>query len=51
MNGYNSMEEQMARKNNTLCPVCLKKLKLNVKFDTRKRFEKLLKAATELGFD
>lgn len=51
MNGYNSMEEQMARKNNTLCPVCLKKLKLNVKFDTRKRFEELLKAATELGFD
>jgi archaemetzincin len=50
MNGYNSLEEQIQRKNNTLCPICLKKLKLNIGFDTRQRFENLLKAATELKF-
>ena len=50
MNGYNSLEEQIERKNNTLCPVCLKKLKLNVNFDTRKRFENLLAAVQKLGF-
>lgn len=41
MNGYNSLQEQIQRKNNTLCPVCIKKLKANIKFDTEKRFQKL----------
>jgi len=26
MNGYNGLDEQMSRENNTLCPVCIKKL-------------------------
>lgn len=51
MNGYNSMEEQLARKNNTLCPVCLKKLQSNIQFDTKARFEAMLKAVSELGFE
>jgi archaemetzincin len=50
MNGYNSLDEQLERKNNTLCPICLKKLKLNIGFDVRQRFENLLKAATQLKF-
>ena len=45
MNGYNGLEEQMARENNTLCPVCIKKLQKNIKFGVRVRFERLLKAA------
>ena len=49
MNGYNSLGEQLERKSNTLCPVCLTKLKLNVGFDTRKRFEMLLEVAQKLN--
>jgi len=50
MNGTMSAEESARRRNNTLCPVCLKKLKANIKFDTKLRFENLLQAATVLGF-
>lgn len=42
MNGTMSAEETQRRTNNTLCPVCLKKLKINIKFDTKERFLKLL---------
>ena len=49
MNGYNSLHEQMDRKNNTLCPVCITKLQLNVGFDVRARYQALLKAATQLN--
>ena len=41
MNGVMSAQEQMRKINNTLCPICLKKLKINIKFDTRERFIKL----------
>lgn len=42
MNGSNSLSEDDS-KPNTLCSVCLKKMKLNFNFDTKKRFESLLK--------
>lgn len=41
MNGVNSLSEDDS-KPNTLCSVCLKKMKLNFNFDLRTRFEKLL---------
>jgi len=41
MNGVNNLSED-DRKPNTLCSVCLKKMELNFRFDTKKRFEKLL---------
>ena len=48
MNGYNSLDEQMERKNNTLCPVCITKLHQNIGFDVRARYQALLKVATQL---
>ncbi len=42
MNGSNSLSEDDS-KPNALCSVCLKKMKLNFNFDTKKRFENLLK--------
>jgi len=42
MNGSNSLSEDDG-KPNSLCSVCLKKMKLNFNFDTKTRFENLLK--------
>jgi len=50
MNGINSAYEQR-RTLRTFCPVCLKKLKRNLNFDVRKRYENLIKVCKELGFD
>ena len=50
MNGINSSDEQR-RTLRIFCPVCLKKLKSNLKFDTKKRFEKLIQVTKQLGFD
>ena len=33
-----------------MCPVCTKKLKQNLKFDTGARFERLAEVCDELGF-
>ena len=33
-----------------MCPMCLFKLRQNIKFDTRKRYEALLDAAEKCGF-
>ena len=41
MNGINSAEEQ-SRDLRILCSVCNKKLKQNLKFDTKTRYEKLI---------
>jgi len=35
MNGTMSSQELSRKHNHTICPVCLKKLKINLKFDTR----------------
>lgn len=50
MNGSNGAFESDVVPNRTLCPVCLAKLKLNVKFDCRERFVKMIEASTALGF-
>ena len=51
MNGLNSAEEQRQGGIRVLCPVCLKKLKSNLKFDAGERFTNLAKACEELGFN
>ena len=50
MNGINSADEQRSGGIRTLCPVCLKKLKYHLKFDTRTRLNDLAKVCDELGF-
>jgi len=50
MNGIMSADEQR-RKIRTFCPVCLKKLKRNLNFDVKTRYENLIKVCTELGFN
>lgn len=49
MNGTMSAEESARKPNNTLCPVCLAKLRSNIKFDCRKRFECLIDACQQIG--
>lgn len=49
MNGTMSAEESSRKPTSILCPVCLKKLKCNIKFDTKDRFQRLLDAAQKLG--
>ena len=51
MNGINSAEEQRAGGIRMFCPCCLKKLKQNLKFDAKSRFEKLINVCLELGFE
>lgn len=51
MNGINSAEEQRNGGIRILCPVCQKKLKQNLKFDSNARFQKLAEACEQLGFD
>ena len=50
MNGIMSAEEQRQGGIRILCPVCTKKLKENLKFDTGARFERLAEVCDELGF-
>mmetsp|Transcript_37161 Transcript_37161/g.50392 ORF Transcript_37161/g.50392 Transcript_37161/m.50392 type:complete len:163 (+) Transcript_37161:648-1136(+) len=50
MNGFNSAYEQDRYPDRQLCPVCIKKLRQNIKFDTTKRFENLLKVSKDFGF-
>ena len=49
MNGCMSAQEGLAKKNHTLCPICLKKLKLNIKFDTRERYTNMMRVCQKLG--
>jgi len=51
MNGTMSSDESARKTNNTLCPICLKKLKHNMKFDTLERFKALEQATRELNFE
>ena len=51
MNGSNGSFEYIKHPNRTLCPICIAKLKINTKFDCRLRYEKLIEASNELGFD
>lgn len=51
MNGFNNPAEQRRGGIKPLCPVCQKKLKLNLRFDCAKRFRNLQKVCQELGFD
>ena len=50
MNGNNHPEERIRREHKTLCPVCLGKLKMNLKFDCRERYIKLLETCHTLSF-
>ena len=50
MNGVNCAIERRAGGVRVLCPVCLKKLKYNIKFDTEARFTKLAEVCDEIGF-
>ena len=50
MNGSNGLFETNRRPNAGMCPMCLYKLKANIKFDTRERYEKLLEASKACGF-
>ena len=51
MNGILSAEEQRNGGIRILCPVCQKKLKQNLKFDSTERFLRLAQVCEELGFD
>lgn len=51
MNGIMSAEEQRAGGIRILCPVCQRKLKQNLKFDSSERFTKLMEVCEQLGFD
>jgi archaemetzincin len=49
MNGSNSYSES-SRQIRFLCPVCTRKLKLAIGFDTRERMVNLREACNSLGF-
>ena len=51
MNGSNGPFEGVRHQNRTLCPVCLIKLQLNVKFDAKQRYERLMQVSLALGFE
>lgn len=50
MNGIDSAREQRQGGIRVLCPVCLKKLKHNIKFETEARFTELARVCDEIGF-
>ena len=50
MNGIMSADEQRNGGIRLLCPVCHKKLKQNLKFDSGLRFERLAEVCDTLGF-
>eukprot|EP00350_Pseudokeronopsis_sp_OXSARD2_P004535 CAMPEP_0170550240 /NCGR_PEP_ID=MMETSP0211-20121228/8314_1 /TAXON_ID=311385 /ORGANISM="Pseudokeronopsis sp., Strain OXSARD2" /LENGTH=125 /DNA_ID=CAMNT_0010856679 /DNA_START=494 /DNA_END=871 /DNA_ORIENTATION=+ len=49
MNGYNTYEES-SRKQRQLCPVCLRKLQSNIKFDVKQRNIAMMNISEQLGF-
>ena len=51
LNGTNGPGDGAKVKNKTLCPVCLLKLKTNVKFDTRARYQALVEASRAAGLE
>ena len=50
MNGSNGSFEYVRHPTRTLCPICLAKLKMNIKFDCRERYQKLIEISEELNF-
>ena len=50
MNGVMSADEQRRGGIKLLCSVCHKKLKQNIKFDSKERFEHLIQVCDTLGF-
>ena len=50
MNGIMCAQEQRDGGIRILCPVCMKKLKQNLKFDSGARFERLAEVCDQLGF-
>ena len=50
MNGTMSATEQQQCGIRILCPICLKKLKQNLKFNTTERFNELIYVCNQLGF-
>ena len=50
LNGSNGGFESDRFPDRTLCPICLTKLKLNIKFDIRERTVKMIEACHALGF-
>ena len=50
LNGSNGDFESDRFPDRTLCPICLTKLKLNIKFDIRERTVKMIEACQALGF-
>ena len=51
MNGSNGPFEYDYRPNRTLCPVCLAKLKMNIKFDCLQRYQRMAHVCGTLGFE
>ena len=51
MNGTNGPGDGAKVKGTTMCPFCLLKLKLNIKCDTRQRYEQLIEASQAIGLD
>ena len=51
MNGIMSASEARQGGTRIFCPICVKKLKANLKFDTAERYKKLIQVSKELGFD
>lgn len=50
MNGHNGEFESDRHPDATLCPSCLIKLQMNIKFDVKERYQKLAEASAALGF-
>jgi archaemetzincin len=48
MNGSNHLEENQ-KKSMLLCPVCLRKLQFNIKFDILERYENLFHVCQKSG--
>ena len=51
MNGTMSAKELARKHNHTICPVCLKKLKINLKFDTKSWIENMQEVSNRLNFE
>ena len=51
MNGSNGSFETNRNGETTLCPSCLAKLQMNIKFDNMERYAKLIEACKTLGFN
>ena len=49
LNGSNGSFE-LRHPDRTLCPICLAKLKLNIKFDIRERTTHMIEACHAIGF-